>query len=165
MKPIPFFVPLSIICLVVGCSRTPSELRGLVPVTITVLYEGKALPAVRVALSTGQIVGVWSSGGVTNDQGVAVIESNLRTHTASGVPAGTYKITLVQSVQLPDELKPTQQELDGDVANAEVQRKRQVFIEAHTVVSEQWETAATSPVELVVEQGNPVQQTVDVAKY
>lgn len=151
--------------LFVGCSQKPAELSGLVPVTITLTDGGAPVPGMLVSLRSEGSGPVWSSKAETNAQGKAKIESALRTHTSPGAPVGSYKIVFLQTVELPDELKPTQAEEDGEPGNPAVQKKRDAYIAERMIVPPKLRESSTSPIELTVEPGKPVELAVDLAEY
>lgn len=77
-------------------------------------------------------------------------------------------MVLVKSVELPRELQPTDAEVDAAIPEAQVkslQDKRAAYLAENREIPESFETAETSPIELVVEKGKTNELTIDVAKY
>ncbi|MCL2745372.1 MAG: Ig-like domain-containing protein [Planctomycetaceae bacterium] len=155
---------LALFFCISGCSRTPEELTGLSPVTITVVNGDTPIPGVRVLLNMEADSRIWSSTGVTNASGVAVISSTLRTHNKAGAKPGTYKVTLMQSITLPPELQPTEEETEAAIPNAPMQAKRTEYFAKNRVVPQAFEDITTTPIELTVIENTPAALTVDVAK-
>jgi len=89
----PFSICPVVLCLVVaGCGGEPKPdgFPKLYPVSLKFIQEGEPCADTLVFLFP-QEKSKWSSGGVTNSDGVAV----LRTHGKFvGVPAGKYKLTV-----------------------------------------------------------------------
>ena len=135
------------------------------PVTITVVNGDAPISDVRVLLiNTEADSRIWSSTGKTNASGVAVISSTLRTHNRAGAKPGTYKVTLAQSISLPPELQPAEEETEAAIPNAPMQAKRTEYFAKNRVVPQAFEDITTTPIELTVIENTPAALTVDVAK-
>ncbi|MDR0608794.1 MAG: hypothetical protein LBG58_01665 [Planctomycetaceae bacterium] len=167
------YLLLSILCTITilfsaGCGGVPvpNELKNLYPVTITVTNGDQAMEEVAVSLSAKTSGGAWASRGVTNAQGVAVIQTSRASYTGKGVPAGEYKVALIKTVALPPELEP--QETDQNLppqAVAAKQAKQEAFYEKNRVIPKILGDSNTSPIELTVAEKNTTTLTIDIAQY
>jgi hypothetical protein len=93
-------VSLIFISILFGCQRRPEAMPEVVPCTITVLKNGEPFEGVDVSLHKPEGNGTLSMMAFTNSQGVAKIYTHLTTYKESGVPVGTYKVTVDKPVKL-----------------------------------------------------------------
>jgi len=150
----------SCLFFIVGCTQTPSELRHLHPVTITVLDNGQPMAGVFVTLSakTPQEE-LWACNGTTDGSGIAKLRTKIRSFVGDGAQSGTYAVVLSKGADIPAELA------EGSSPNPVLEAKRNEFIEKNRVVPKVFESAQTSPLELVVEPKTGATLTVDVSKH
>jgi hypothetical protein len=153
-------------CLSCNHVPVPDELKNLYPVTITVTDNNQPIEGVAVFLSAKTSGGAWASRGITNAQGVAVIQTSRASYTGKGVPAGDYKVTLIKTVVLPPELEPQEedQNLSPQAATAK-QAKQEVFYEKNRIIPKILEDSNTSPIELTVTEKDATILTIDIAQY
>ena len=159
---------VSALCSCVGCGGTklPEELKNLAPVTVTVTDGSQPLKGIAVALnSKGNASGFFVCSGSTDNQGVAKIVSTRSSYTGKGVPAGTYSIVLVKSVEIPEELQPKEEEQDNPAAAAARQAKLNAFLKERQAIPAMLTQAASSPIELTVEVKTGATIEIDIAKY
>lgn len=85
--------------LSLGCQgeKRPEGMPELHPVTITLTQAGTPLADATVRLVPQDANNTWYSGGHTDEQGVAVIQTDRK---YAGVPAGSYKVT-VSKIEMP----------------------------------------------------------------
>jgi hypothetical protein len=161
-----FFATFFVVCTFAGCSGSPSELKNLSPVSITVVKDGQPLEGVEVMLFARQASEVWTCSGRTNSNGTAVMVSSLRESSAPGAQAGAYAVVLSKPAQLPPELRPA---LPGAAVSAQEaatqQAKRTEFENKNRVIPKVLEAKGTTPIELTVTEKTPATLTIDVAKY
>jgi hypothetical protein len=103
--------------LVLGCQGEPlpDGMPKLCPVSVTIVQEGKPLANASIRLIPDDSTNKWSSGGSTNESGVA----KLFTHGKfAGVPAGSYKVT-VTKIEMPAPVSADQQKLLEKSASAD----------------------------------------------
>jgi hypothetical protein len=168
MRTFLLFYTLTMPLFWVGCGGVPvpDELKNLCPVTITVIDSDQAMEGVSVALFAKTSGGAWASRGVTNEKGVAVIQTSRSSYTGKGVPAGDYKVTLIKTVNFPPELEP--QETDQNLppqAVAAKEKKRNDFLEKNRIIPKLLELSDTSPVELTVASQTGATLIIDLSKY
>lgn len=97
MKKYFIIIVLSFSTVLFGCSRDlrPKDLPELLPCTISLTQDNKALADCSVSLYPVDNNNKWSSGGVTNAQGILKI----RTHGKfDGIPEGKYKVVLQKQI-------------------------------------------------------------------
>jgi hypothetical protein len=162
------FCTLIILLFCVGCggAPVPDELKNLCPVTITVTDGNQAMEGVTVLLSAKTSGGAWASRGVTNAQGVAVIQTSRASYTGKGALAGDYKVALIKTIELPPELEPQEedQNLSPQVVAAK-EKKRNDFLEKNQIIPKILADSNTSPIELTVTEKNNTTLTIDIAQY
>ena len=151
-----------------GCSgvggQVPTELRNLVPASVTVTNGDQPMAGIQVVLLT-KTGGAYACNGVTDVNGMAQIQSSRSSYTRKGAPAGTYTVVLSESIEVPENL--LSQESDQDLppaAQAEKARKLEEFLSKNQVVPSALTTGA-SPIELVVAERTGATLTVDVTQY
>jgi hypothetical protein len=151
-----------------GCTGKPPELRNLSPVTITVVKDGQPIEGVEVSLYPRQPLGIWGCGGRTNSSGIAVMTTTLQTHYAPGARAGMYAVVLNKQMELPAELVPSALEKEKALPEnelASLRAKRTEFLKKNRLIPAVFESAETTPIEIIVTEKTPATLTVDVAKH
>lgn len=167
MHRLTLLVPCLCLFLFVGCSQKPPELSNLFPVTITVKNGDTSMAGVHVSLTTDAVRDVWGSSGMTDSSGVARIESTLRSHVATGVSPGTYKIVLTKSVDLPPELQSSPDEEDAGMETPELiakRKKRDKYIAENRIIPEKYSSSSTTPLTVTVEPKTGANATVDISQ-
>jgi hypothetical protein len=99
-----------IILLTIGCSNRhkPNNFPQLYPYTFTVLLKGEPVEKAKVMFLPEQSGQSWVVVGETNSQGIAVIYTHQGSYMESGIPAGTFNVTISKEMeikQLPKEEK------------------------------------------------------------
>ena len=151
-------------CCGCGGAKLPDELRNLSPVSITVKNGDQPMPGIQIVLFA-KSGGAFSCTGVTSSDGVAQIQTSRGSHTGKGAPAGTYSVSLSESIELPLEL--VSQESDQDLppaAQAEKSRKMEEFLNKNRKVPAAL-TTPSSPVEVTVADKTGATLAVDIAQY
>ena len=90
-----------LVLLLSGCGgeKLPPGMPKLHPATLTVMQDGNPLPDAEIVMTnTDPAASNWSSGGVTDQNGVLKLRTMGR---YEGVPAGTYKVA-VQKIEFPN---------------------------------------------------------------
>ena len=149
-----------------GCGKpTPSELKNLAPVKITVVRKGEPLADVLVLLHTETAV-LLARSGTTDTNGVAVIKTRMSSHSGTGTIPGDYTVTLSQSVPLPLELQPGENEIDlPEAEKAARDARREDFYNKNRLVPLALGNSKTSPIKLTVAEKTGAELNVDVAGY
>ena len=151
----------------VGCNqaKAPEELKNLVPVTVTVTDGSQPVENVAVRLSAKGSQGAFACVGTTDAKGVAVIQSAKGSYTGKGVPSGTYTVVLVDSVEIPEDLQPQEEDQDNPATAAAKQAKRDAFLKQNNVIPDKLTQSTSSPVELTVAEKTGATTEIDIAKY
>ena len=161
-----FCLLCTLILLASGCGKpTPSELKNLAPVKITVVRKGEPLADVLVQLVADSPV-LLARGGVTDANGVVVIETKMQANFGTGVQPGTYTVTLAKDVPLPSELQERENEMDlSEAEKAALDKSRRDFYDKNRLVPLILTDAKTSPIRLSVAEKTGAAMSVDVAEY
>jgi hypothetical protein len=141
-------VSLIFISLFFGCQRQPEGMPEVVPCTITVLKNGEPFEGADVSLHKPEGNGTLSMMAFTNSQGVAKIYTHLATYKESGVPVGTYKVTVDKPVKLIQadehpEFTPKQHKAYKAELEAENEKLR--------IIPKKLTQPSTTPFEIIVE--------------
>ena len=127
----------------------------------------RPVEGILVTLSAKGGQGAYACNGVADNKGVAQILSSRSSYTGKGVPVGTYAVVLSETIELPPELEP--QENDQNLpmaAQIAKDRKIEAFLRsAKRSVPVVLTTAGTSPIELEVAKGQLATVIIDVAKH
>ena len=150
-----------------GCGQqTPKDIPKLYPAHITVQNGGSPIADTTVFLiPQGGTSGNWSTMGVTNASGVAVITTSQGGWKSNGVPEGTYKVYIrkipeVHQDPLPDHLKG-----DPEAMEKHADEYRRLLQNAPKIIPEKLTTPVQSPLTLTVSTSGTAELTVDVSKY
>lgn len=156
----------SILLVAIGCNHSPPELSGLYPVTVTVLDGGSPIEGVLVALDSKEPRTIRGCSAMTNNLGIATIQTSIQEHQSKGASPGAYIVTLIKSPELPPDLVPREEDQTlSERERTALQAKRDAFVQANLAVPSLLQSIETSPIELVVEEKSGAELTVDVSKY
>ena len=146
-----------IVLLFAGCGTAPpAELPPLAPCKVKVHNNGQPMADVGISFRRVEGHGGWSINGMTDSSGIAVAQTIAGSYEARGLPTGTYRVTLIESIKLPPELIN-----DDDPAMSEKQQK---YLAEHCVVPEALRNPAKTPLELTVTESG-AELDVDIAKF
>jgi len=117
-----------------GCgAKAPEGFPEVVPCTVTVTNSGAGLDGASVTLNPaeGTAAGSYVCTGTTDASGKTDIKTVWGTYSAKGVPAGSYKVTIIRDIPLNEtmtkdelaHLNPT--ELQEHMAELEAERDAQ----------------------------------------
>jgi hypothetical protein len=148
-----------------GCGPTrPEAMPNTFPCKITILQDGVSLSGIDVALFRAEGNGPLSISAYTNSNGVANIKTAWGNYSTSGVPAGTYKITLVKHVALPDDGVTEEQKEQFTLKEAEAyEKKRNEEIDKLRLIPKQMSSPETTPFEITVIEKSRAELTLDIA--
>jgi hypothetical protein len=152
----------------IGCNNVtiPDELKNLCPVTITVTENHQPVEGVTVRLVSKEPRGVFASNGITDVKGIAKLQSSRGSYTGNGVPAGTYSVVLLKTVDFPEDLMPVEADQNlSQSALAKKQVKQEEFLDKNRVIPKILESSSSSPVELIVTEKTGVTLEIDLSKY
>ena len=107
--------------------------------------------------------GSLTVGAITNSSGVAEIRTQLANYSASGAPAGKYKVTVEKYVQLPPD-GVDEARLPSDQVKA-YYAKRNEELEKLRVVPVRLTRSGTTPFEIILEPGGNGQWTFDLKDF
>ena len=163
MKTITTCFALTVLCFAIGCDKAPDGFPAVVPCKISLVKSGKPIPAATIMLVSDGAK-EWFASGETDAAGLAAIQTILGNYTKSGVPEGTYKITLSQIPQIKDE--KSQQEL-FDMSPAEKNAykvKRDKIIKESRSFPLEFESHLTTPITVEITKGQS-DYSVDVDEF
>ena len=145
-----------IVLAFIGCAQKPPPgLPPLVSCKVKVHDNGRPLANIGVSLerTEGQS---WGLNGVTDSKGIAIAKTVAGSFNASGLPAGSYRITLSERIELPPEL------IDDN--DPKMLAKQQKYLNEHRTLPTILCDSSKTPLELVVtESGGELD--VDIAKF
>lgn len=157
------------LCIVfaVGCgTKKPDGIPQLHPAKVTVTNGTSPIAEASVFLILqGGASGSWSTVGVTDAKGVAVINTSQGGWTSKGVPEGEYKIYITKA---PDvKLDPPSEEIMNDSAAWERFAAEQAKIkrDAPKIIPEKLANPAQSPLTLTVTTSGTAELAVDISEH
>jgi len=155
-----FFLSFSIF----GCGTSaPPGFPQIVPCEITIQKDGVPLPQVTVIFAS-ESAKEWFASGETGASGVTKIHTSINSFSKTGVPEGTYKVTLNQIPQIKEE--KSQQEL-FDMPPAEkaayIAKREQAVKESRSFPLE-FESHLTTPVSLEITKAKSKYE-IDVSRW
>ena len=155
MKYVHFFL---ILLVLIGCQKVqpPTGLPPLVPCKVKVHDNGNPLANISVSFQRIEGHGGWSLNGMTGSDGVAVAKTIAGSYEARGLPIGMYRVTLIESIELPPEL------INDD--DPTMSKKQQKYFAEHCTVPEILRDPSKTPLELTVTESG-VEWDVDIAKF
>ena len=149
-----------------GGGKKPAGFPDLIrPVAVKVHKDGQPISGVTVILHTKdpaagfRFTGLQTSGK-TGADGVATLETSHSSYTASGVPAGTYRVQLVETLNIDI------RELSLEASGAEVAAWRKEYdekAEKLRSVPKTLNSTDNSPLEMDINTSGTIE--FDVAKY
>jgi 5-hydroxyisourate hydrolase-like protein (transthyretin family) len=157
---------ISITMLLVGCGPArPTDMPETFPCKINVVNAGTPLSGVDVSLFRAEGNGALSITAHTNSNGVADIKTAWGSYITSGVPTGTYKVTLMKYVVLPDDgITEAQKEKFTPEEAEEYEKKRNEEIDKLRVIPKQLSDSKTTPYEIKIVDNSGAELTIDIAK-
>jgi hypothetical protein len=152
-----------ILTLLTACGQQPpSGLPPVVPCTVRVVDKDKPLPAIDVSFLRTEGQGAWTLNGKTNSSGNAVTRTIVGSYHKNGIPAGTYRITLGERIDIPPEF--TEDAPRDPKKYKEFSEKQKKYIAEHRTLPEILCDPSTTPIELVVKEPG-AELTIDVSVY
>ena len=132
-----FALPLS------GCGgdAKPPGFPKLYPVSLQVMQEGVPLTKASVSLKIADNSMTWSIGGVTDEQGIAVLWTHGKFR---GAPVGTFKVTVNKLFNEGEEEMNLAMNQGDEAAAAKIQ------VKSYSFVNEEYNLFATTPVEIEI---------------
>jgi hypothetical protein len=157
-------------CLIFyGCAESlPPELNNLNPCTITVSDNGQPVSGIQVSLINidKQASGAWGNVAVTDNNGIARIQTTFCNVKKNGVKEGTYIVVFNKPVSLPPELQFTEEEMTlSEMERQRKQKKRENFLKQNRIIPVQLESEQSSPVQITVENNRTAELNINLTKY
>jgi hypothetical protein len=149
-------VTLYFISLVmIGCSHQhkPSDFPNLYSYTFTVLFQGQPVEKAQVMFLPEQSGQGWAVGGKTNNRGIAEIYTHQGSYMKSGIPAGTFKVTIFKDPEELEQLAKSKEEMDKMTPEEDAQynaRINEVLKTAKTIVPAILSNRAKTPLKIIV---------------
>lgn len=156
------FVSLAFLVILTGCGPAkPADLPKLYPVQLTFTQEGKPLSGAMIALIPESAKTRYTSGGMTNDQGMLAV----RTHGIyPGVPEGKYTVTVrkeeINYGNVPSDVKPANEAEAHELYEA---NKSKMKAEGYRYVDPKYNSPQSSDLKITVEKAG-VTQSFDLGK-
>ena len=150
------FTTFLMILTFIGCAKKmPPGLPPLVPCKVKVHDNGRPLAMIGISFerTEGQS---WGLNGVTDSNGVAVAKTIIGSFHASGIPAGSYRMTLSERIELPPEL------IDDN--DPKMPARQQKYFDEHRTLPAILCNSFRTPLELVVTESSG-EMVVDIAKF
>lgn len=153
--------------LVTGCgSQRPEGIPELFPAKVTVKEGASPIADASVFLVLqGGDSGSWAANGVTDTNGVAVINTSQGAWKSKGAPAGDYKIFITKRPDIEEDPVPDEIREDSDAMqrfSAEQLRKLQA---APKIIPDILADPSKSPLKMSVAKGGTAELTVDVSEH
>jgi len=150
---------------VVGCGpKKPEGIPPLFPAQVTVQDAGSPIANANVLLIGGP-VGSWSTTGVTNASGVAVITTSQGSWKSNGAPAGDYKIYITKVVEVQQDPLPPDQQNDSAAMERHSAEYLRLLAATPKIIPEILTKPATSPLTLTVSADGKAELVVDVSEH
>ena len=157
MKHTTLLLPLFFVFVLIGCGKRPPEgLPPLVSCKVKVRDGDRPLADIGVSFQRVEGHGSWSLNGQTDSSGVAIAQTSVGTYQAAGIPAGSYRITLIERIDLPPEFNN-----DTDPTIPEKVRK---YLAEHRKLPAILSDPTKSPLEFTVSEPK-AELDIDVAQY
>jgi len=136
-----------------GGEQKPADLPPLHPVVVTVIQDGMPLEGATVLLMPEGTSTRFSSGGVTDKNGVATIKTDAK---YPGAPEGRYKVTIKKTVE------PSTAPVDNSLSYEEQQAKAaDISKQTKSVVDSKFLKFGSTPFSIAVTSSG-VTETLDV---
>ena len=152
-----------------GCAKSlPKDFPKVYPITVTVTDGATPLADVKVSfLFLGQ--GSFAVSAVTNASGIATPMTAVGAHTATGIPAGEYVVTLQDLEKIDLGVSPEEIAKMSRSEQGELEKKRQELLKALVkkvpkVLCQTGKVTDRSPLRYTVIEGKN-ELPIDVAEY
>jgi hypothetical protein len=157
---------IPVILLFSGCGPTrPEGMPKTAPCTITVLKDGVPVPDVDVSLFRAEGNGALSISAYTNSSGVAKIKTAWGKYRTQGAPVGICQVTLTKHVALPpDGVTEAQMERFTPQEAAAYEKKREADIDKLRPIPKHFSSSNTTLLEIIIDEKNGAELTVDIGK-
>lgn len=163
-------VPVSALCLLafsfafcVGCGpKKPEGVPDLHPTTVKIVKAGTPVANANVFFVSEGTSGSWSVTGVTDDAGVATIQTSQGDWKAPGAPEGSFKIYITKLAKFVEPPKPAS---DDEEAKAAYYAERlKLLEEAAKEIPEAMKSADTSGLTITVAAKTGANETFDIGE-
>jgi hypothetical protein len=146
-----------------SCNRHPADVPELFDCRVTVKNGSVPIQGATVTLGLEEGSSMWSSGGVTDSSGFAVIKTMRLDWQGQGVPAGKYIVTIFKLPDVSSLPKRPKTESQG-----ELDRYKKEFEAKYKAlpleVPEKFGDFGTSPFRITVKSGETNTLDIDVSK-
>lgn len=150
-----------------GCGpKKPEGIPDLYPATVTITDSGSPITNANIFfLQQESTTGSWTTNGLTDAKGVAVIKTSLGDWKSNGAPAGKYKIYVTKVPDAPMEAPPPEIANDSDALDAFYRAQAKKIDALPKEIPVKLSSPMTSPLNITVEAGSTAELTVDVSQY
>lgn len=158
---------------VFGCGKKlPDGFPKVYPIKVTVVDGSTPLPDVRVAFMRAKAGsgGSFATGGSTDANGTALIQTTQGAFTTPGIPAGEYVVTAEDVMKIDLGHSPQEIVKMSRAEQGELEKKRQELIKAfvrkvpEALCKSSGNVADRSPIRFTAIEGNN-ELTIDISQY
>ena len=131
------------VALMPGCgdSERPAGFPKLYPVSLKVTQEGTPLAKALVSLKMSDGSMVWSTGGVTNEQGIVVLWTHGKFR---GAPEGKFKVIITKIINEGEEEMLAAADREDYMAAAKIP------VNSYSCVKDEYESFEKTPLEIEI---------------
>ena len=151
----------------VGCgTKKPDGIPPLYPAKVTVNNGASPIAeaSVFLVLQEGTSSG-WAANGVTDVNGVAVINTSQGDWKSKGAPAGEYKIYITRRPDVKEDPMPDEIKNDSDAMERFAAEQWKKIQNAPKLIPEKLTNPAQSPLKLTVSTSGTAELTVDISEH
>ena len=167
MKHTTFFATYCIILTLitlVGCGKTPPPgLPPLAPCKVKVHDSGRPLANIGVFFQRTEGQSGWSLSGQTGADGIAVAQTVVGSFTDSGLPIGTYRVTVYEPIELPQDIVIKDASMPEKQRN-EMLAKQKNYFDEHRSVPAILGNSSQTPLKLTLTESG-AELDVDISTY
>lgn len=162
-----FLALVALSCCLIGCGpKKPAGIPKLVPATITVVRESAPVANANVFLvaQEGTPTGSWSTVGLSDAKGVAVLQTTQGAWNSNGVPEGEYKVYFTKIPKIEEPELPADVETNPE-SKANYLAERQARLDAAVnEIPKNLTSNDTSEITVTVSSSG-LNERIDVAEY
>lgn len=151
-----------------GCGpKTPDGIPKLFSTTVTVTNGSNPVKSANVFLvpEEGTASGSWSVVGLTDERGVAVIETTQGDWKASGAPEGSYVVYLTKVPTIEEPEMPADIETNEEAKSKYFEERQKRLEAANKEIPKSLTSNDTSDLKITVAAGSGAKETFEIGSY
>ena len=148
-----------------GCGpKKPYGIPKLHPTTVTILKDSAPVVKANVFLvpAEGTVSGSWATRGLTNESGVATIETAQGDWKAPGAPEGQYRVYLTKVAEIEEPEVPADMGSNPEAEEAYYAERLKRLEAANTEIAPNFTSDSTSGLTITVAAGAGASETFDI---